>query len=375
MSKDKTKPTSEVFISEKPTAEELDSKLTEWGKMPSDPMTSSLHGEKRHLEEKKDITNKSIRVYEYANGKGQLIIESGDTKDYENQIKEFKPSTIKTLQYMKNLLIDQHSIIKDKDIVQISKQRKFLVRFKISDYQKTRGIEYKEARKQIKRDIDLLQRTRLKYKGIIIERKKRRKAILKTSILDNSIVEIQNGDVIIFFDGDFVESLVKQGLYWVGLPVGYYYKARATPSQIVFKLCDHANTNQKRDKRRGFSIISVVTLLKAVNNIPSYEDVVKGKNRQVGERIIEPLINGLDELQNYNYLKWHFSNGKGKFLTSEQLSGLNRNGNSVEIKSKKDKYYLKWNNFKKLYIKYELNEPIETELIPEKPSVLLSNED
>ena len=299
-----------------------------------------------------------------------MIIDSDD--NIGNQIKEFKPSTIKTLFYLKECLIDQHALIKDKDISQIQNQRNFPVTFKVSDYKKTRGMkDYKEARRQLRRDVDILYRTSLKYTGKIIDGKKQRKGTVETRILTGK-VEIQNGNVIAVVNGDFVEALVKQGLFWTCLPAEYY-KEKDVNFAILYKLCVHVSTNKERDKKRGFSIISVAALLEAVGSIPSYENVKKSYSRHIEREIITPLEKALTEFQDKNYLKWQFANEKGKPLTTEQSCGLNRKGNLREIKGKKDKYYFNWENFKKLYIRYNLNKPVETTITYPTDKLQLNN--
>jgi hypothetical protein len=356
MSEGKSKPDPQS-LHDTARAEALASQLREWRKVPSDPMTSTLTGKNRFLEEKKDITGKTKSISEYANGKELLIIDSDDS--IGNQIKEFKPSTIKTLFYLKECLIDQHPLIKDKDIAQIHNQRNFLGTFKISDYKKIRGMkDYKEARKQLSRDVDILYRASLKYTGKIIEGQKLKIATLERRILTGK-AEIQSGNVIALVNGDFVEALVKLGLFWTWLPADCY-KEKPVSFEILHKLGVHASTNEKRDKKRGFSIISVTALLEAVGSIPSYEDVKKSYSGHVEREIITPFEKALTELQDKNYFKWQYANAKGKPLTLKQLDGLNRNGNLVKIKGQKDKYYLNWENFKKLYIRYTPNKPVET---------------
>ncbi|MDR2351115.1 MAG: hypothetical protein LBD56_00305 [Endomicrobium sp.] len=305
--------------------------------------TNALHG-KRTFKGKNGIANES--AFEYANGQGLLLI-----KDYEKQIKKFGDSTLKTLNCTVHLFTKQNSL--GQDIKQIKNE----IEFKVRDYQKLRGLKnYKATKEQLTNDLNLLLASSLKYNGKSFNGKKVNTVTIGTTFISD--FEINNGNVSISFAPKFAEFLVKSGFLML-LPEKYFSMPPIT-SQILCKLCFHTRINQKRDKKRGFSITGVESLLEAVSNIPSHEDVIKGNNRRVSERIIEPLINGLDECHCHTFLKWEFSNAKGKPLTSEQLEGLNRKGNIVETKSKKDKYYLKWDIFKKLYIRYTLNTPIET---------------
>jgi hypothetical protein len=142
-----------------------------------------------------------------------------------------------------------------------------------------------------------------------------------------------------------------------------YFSMLPVTSEILYKLHTHARTNKYNKKkkeekgkrpraRKIFQIINVTTLLEAVGSIPSYEKVINSNDRHVQKRIIEPFEKGLDELLDRKVLvSWEYCNANGHPLTSEQLEDLNKNGNRVEIKSKKDKYYLKWDILKKLYIR------------------------
>lgn len=66
-------------------------------------------------------------------------------------------------------------------------------------------------------------------------------------------------------------------------------------------------------------LVSLKNLLSSISDIPSYEKVSKS-NRAYFARIIEPLENDLDYLQELNILtKWEWANKKREVLTDEQL--------------------------------------------------------
>jgi hypothetical protein len=319
--------------------------------------TNALYG-KQTFRGKTDITNES--VFECAKGQVFLFI-----KDYEKQTKKFDSTTLKFLIYGIHLFTKQNSLVQD--IKQIKRQ----VRFKVRDYQQKRGLKnYKETRKQLINDANLLYDVSLRSDNTKVrDGRKHKSAKIKIRILSSEI-EIHNGDVIVSFASEFAENLVECGhLMCVSEDC---LSMKPVVFEIYSKLYTHARINQnkkkKKRKRKSYeieiiNIISIKFLLEAINDIPSYEDVIK--DRHVQRRIIEPLEKGLDELLNSEYLlEWKFCNAKGKPLTREQVEGLNR-----------------WDNFIKIYIKYKLPpEPkkkhvhiIETTLVSSTDDLQLNN--
>jgi hypothetical protein len=332
--------------------------------------TNALLGKKTFIK-KDDDSRESI--FKYADGQGFLFI-----KDYEEQTKKFDASTKKTYIYATSLLTKQNSL--GQDIKQIKRE----VRFKIKDYQKDRGLKnYNETKKQLRRDINLLYNASIKFTGQFFDGKRKKWGTLETRIIDSKL-EIQHGDVIVSFAPRLVEFLVKSG-FLMSLPKACFSMSPIAFA-IMFKLLTHARINKyekggkgkKQKKRKSFQIISVEKLLEAIGDIPSYEDVINSKNRHVQRRIIAPLIKGLDEILEFKdkpLKEWEFCNAKGNPLSKEQVEGINKKGNIQEVQSKKDKYYLRWDNFKDLYIKYKLNELSETEEVSESsdPALLSKN--
>jgi hypothetical protein len=314
------------------------------------PATNALHG-KRTFKEKNNITNES--VFEYANGQGFLFIKDYEKQtDYEKRIKKLDSSTLKLLNYAISRFTKQNPLRQD-----INKIRKE-VRFKVRDYQKLRGLKnYKETRKQLINDVNLLYDISLKGKMKARDGKRYKLATFKTRILSSEI-EIQNGDVVIVFTPEFAEILIKGG-HLMRLPKAYF-SAKPIASAICLKLYSHAriNQNKKKNKRKSRQIISVTALLEAVGSIPSYQKVINSKDRHVEKRIIEPLEKGLDELSDCKaVLEWEYCNAKGNRLTKEQEEEL-----------------CKWGNFNKLYIKYELPHQLKEEHVIETTLVSTTND-
>jgi hypothetical protein len=321
-------------------AEKLTSKIEEWRKTPIDPITSGLHGKKKYIKtvQGKDAEKKQISIYGYDNGTKQVLIEGANPEI-------FKSTTNKTLQYLKENLIFQHPWIKNKELTeqQIKQKGNIEVKIKPGNYQKRIGVNYNLAVKQLLSDIDALYWVSLEYVDTVYNKKKNKRqcleAIRKVRIFTSQTIERHYGEVIVTFNNEFTAFLVNQPTFWLLLP-DYYYKAKPVISQVLFKLCNHAHSNRKRDKKRGFSIIGVETLLEAVGNIPSYEKVMGKDDRHVQRRIIRPLEDALNDLQDKSILTWRYCNANGKLLNEGQPTR-------------------EWEQYKNLYIRYNINKPIE----------------
>lgn len=91
-------------------------------------------------------------------------------------------------------------------------------------------------------------------------------------------------------------------------------------NQSVFalgkKLSDHYTIDSNK-LNETYNIISVQTLLKTCIDIPSYEQVQKG-NRNITDRIIQPLEQKLNILRDVCGYLWQFCNARKMPLTDEQ---------------------------------------------------------
>jgi hypothetical protein len=310
---------------------------------------NALQG-KKTLKKENSIMHQEI----YAYGREQeylLYIDKDNEKEYEGQIKKFGPQTFRFLCYIILLLTKQNS----KAQMNLFYNE---IRFKVRDYQKLRELRsYKSTRAQIINEANLLSRSWLEFKTTVIDNGKRKKLSFKIRLID-AVGEIKNGDVIVSLSLKFVSFLIKYG-YPMSLPERCFSLKMDIAFEISWKLYSYTRINQNKRKsdKKPYFIINTKVLLDAIGSIPQYENVVKSKNRQVGDRIVRPLINGLNELIKQHVLfYWEFCNAKGETLSGEQLEvsffcdPLKKN-----LIKGSNKYYLKWSNFKCLYIKYELN--------------------
>ena len=178
-----------------------------------------------------------------------------------------------------------------------------LVKLPLRQYMDMRELsDEKEIRKQIKSDIDALERISFEYKGI----GKQRGAWLKVSIAGGTVGQIKNGDIIFRFNQDFFDS------FKVGVGNRYLYmyfprealqgNIRANPWKywLARKISEHKRMNIGKPNE---DIISVQTLIDACPNFPTYEEVMSG-NRGVTQRIIEPFERDLDALS--PTLSWEY---------------------------------------------------------------------
>ena len=178
-----------------------------------------------------------------------------------------------------------------------------LVTLPLRQYMDMRELsDEKEIRKQIKSDIDALERISFEYKGI----GKQRGAWLKVSIAGGTVGQIKNGDIIFRFNQDFFES------FKVGAGNRYLYmyfprealqgNIRANPWKywLARKISEHKRMNIGKPNE---DVIGVQTLIDACPNFPTYEEVMRG-NRNVTARIIDPFERDLDALS--PTLSWEY---------------------------------------------------------------------
>jgi hypothetical protein len=99
-----------------------------------------------------------------------------------------------------------------------------------------------------------------------------------------------------------------------------------------------------RGKARA-SRISIKSLIGAVPDLPTYEEVIS-ENRTISQRIIEPFERDMEELKRVGYLiSWEYCNGRGAPLTDDQLARMD------------------YNTWIKLYISFVLNLPSQEKYI------------
>lgn len=175
-----------------------------------------------------------------------------------------------------------------------------LIRLPLRDFMKMRGLkDEKEARKQVKRDMDALDRVRFEYKGT----GENRRSWFRVS-LSGGFSGIVQGVIHYRFSEEFFESLrVQEAKYlYMNLPM----KAFMLPDNhhpyaycLARRLAEHKRMNHGKANE---DIISVKTLLDACTNMPTYEDL--GEAKQVQMRIRGPFERDLSALN--DTIRWDY---------------------------------------------------------------------
>ena len=83
---------------------------------------------------------------------------------------------------------------------------------------------------------------------------------------------------------------------------------------ICRKIAEHLRMNLGKPNE---NIISIKTLVESCPGLPKYETVSQ-TGRQVNQRIIQPFVRDLEELE--KFFDWEFCNNKQQPLTDEQLT-------------------------------------------------------
>ncbi len=197
------------------------------------------------------------------------------------------------------------SALKLLDILVIKATNAFLsdplVKLTLKEFMSMRGLkDEKEARKQIKRDMEALDRVKFEYKGVGANKN----SWMKVS-LSGGYYGIVNSVLHYRFNEEFFTSLRIHDTKYLymhipteafKLPDNHhpyaYYLAR--------RLAEHKRMNAGKSNE---DIIAVKTLLEACVNMPKYEDL--GEAKQVGTRIRGPFERDMDALG--GTIKWHYA--------------------------------------------------------------------
>ena len=183
------------------------------------------------------------------------------------------------------------------------------VSFPLEEYMAKRGLkDRKEARNQIKADLELLQQANIKA-----EQRKRGNTVYYEFINIADSGKIENGYITFTFGTSFYNMLLSY-------PVMPYpakllqINGNKNPNSSPFgrKIAEHKNMNVGKPNE---NIIAVKTLLE-VSKLPTYEEVMKG-NKNVTNRIITPFERDLDALA--DIFKWHYCHTNGSPLSDNEL--------------------------------------------------------
>ena len=185
------------------------------------------------------------------------------------------------------------------------------VNLPIKEYMALCGLtDEKEARNQVKEDLEALFSLTLSFKG------KGKNALDFVDFRLCDYKGIANGIIIFNYSLPFYGILKQYPI--MRLPTEYFkIKAKRNPNSTYFlrKISELKNMNSTGTNE---DIISVQTLLDSTDELPKYEDIAaKG---QIDQRIITPFERDLDALS--NIIKWEYCHSKGTPLTDAELINM-----------------------------------------------------
>ena len=182
-----------------------------------------------------------------------------------------------------------------------------------------RGLkDEKEARKQIKEDLEALYNLKFETFTQLIQGKSQ--DFINLAIIGSH--GIKNGKIFASLDGIFSKLLS----YYPAIPIHkglLQLKANKNPCAYYFakKIHEHKFMNSGK---KNEDIIAVMTLLEAAQNVlPSYEEVFNS-GRHYKEKIIAPFERDMDALVEIGMLReWIYCHKNEAPLTDAELDNLN----------------------------------------------------
>lgn len=185
------------------------------------------------------------------------------------------------------------------------------VEMPLSEYMELCGLsDAKEARKQVKEDLEALYSLTLSYKG---------KGKHSLDFVDFRLCDskgIVNGVIFFNFSRPLYGVLMQYPI--MRLPNEYFkLNSKRNPNSSYFlrKISEQKNMNAGTPTA---DIISVQTLLNSTDELPRYEDIAS--TGRIDQRIIRPFERDLDALS--NILTWEYCHSKGAPLTAAELSSM-----------------------------------------------------
>lgn len=185
------------------------------------------------------------------------------------------------------------------------------VQMPLKEYMELCGLsDEKEARKQVKEDLEALYSLTLSFKG------KGKHALDFVDFRLCDFKGINNGIIIFNYSLPFYGVLKQYPI--MRLPTGYFkLNSKRNPNSAYFlrKISELKNMNSTGTNE---DIISVQTLLNSTDELPRYEDIAS--TGRIDQRIIRPFERDLDALS--DILTWEYCHSKGEPLSAAELSSM-----------------------------------------------------
>ena len=225
---------------------------------------------------------------------GNAVIEKNGFKVFIDQFDQLKNGVRPTAQQLLDaLLIEATESSKNPE-----ESEDTLVTLPLKKYMQMRGLfDEKHARSQVKEDLNSLAKLRIYFAE-------------KNNNYDFPICGgkgIVRGVITIRFDKDFFKL-------YRSYPVMAYHEEllkinlRVNPYSLRLgrRILEHKNMNIRKSNE---NIISVATLLDAIPDMPSYEEL--GGAGQLRQRIIDPFERDMNYFEKANMFTWHYCGKKG----------------------------------------------------------------
>lgn len=183
----------------------------------------------------------------------------------------------------------------------------------LNEYMSLRGLSSrKDARAQVKKDLDVIFDAQISFEG----GKGKEAPFIDMRICEAKGID-SKGQISVSFAPTFF-GMISQ------YPVMPYSKellrinSKRNPFSYSLgrKILEHKNMNAGKPSE---NIISVKTLLKAANGLPTYKEVM-ATDRAATRRIIEPFERDLNACE--NLFSWEYCHSKGFSLTDEELEAM-----------------------------------------------------
>lgn len=185
------------------------------------------------------------------------------------------------------------------------------VEIPLSEYMELCGLsDAKEARKQVKEDLEALYSLTLSYTG------KGKHSLNFADVRLCDAKGIMNGVIFLNFSRPLYGVLMQYPI--MRLPNEYFkLNSKRNPNSSYFlrKISEQKNMNAGTPTE---NIISVQTLLNSTDELPRYEDIAS--TGRIDQRIIRPFERDMDAL--HNTLSWEYCHSKGAPLTAEELLNM-----------------------------------------------------
>lgn len=182
----------------------------------------------------------------------------------------------------------------DAAVMNCSKNHDSLARIPLNEYMELRGLkDEKEARKQIKSDMEVLKAIKFDYKGT----GKRKSDWLSISLYGGRD-GIYKGVIEFMFSKDFYASIPENQFMF--MPREYFStrdKYNPHTSYFIRRIAEHKRMNLGKTNE---NIIGVETLINSSPLFPKYEDV----KYRFTQFILTPFEKDMDVIKS---IKWHYS--------------------------------------------------------------------